>query len=837
MPFKKLIYRQQKLASAKTRILILFFAFGISLTIFVCFLIQNNSNRENYLELNSIANEFSRDFENSILNSTLRVQWMLEKFDIKSNTVFSQRQIIEEILQRTIFQRMTIFRKKKDEKNQIIWHRIFYSHSPVDKLPMPKSPYLSSERITQKIQAMLQRKQLTAFALNTHENQNYVHLLIQLPAQPNEFIIFTSPLDKLLSETMLNKNLQVYLQDPDINLSFLIHLNHAQPQIQILDSKKKKIDFKNTKKNPIVNRTDIMSSLNFTVFGTIDKSLSHLTSIALAIGVLLTILITLLLRFILEQNQLVADLVVKRTLDLEDALNRATEADFAKNRFLANISHELRTPLNLILGMLELIEEKSQDPKILGYIQTVRTSGNHLLSLISDLLDITQKNDEIATSTKKVPIRCPYFFEEIVLLMSADCRKKQLNFRFDLADDIPEYFRGDPAKLRQILINLLRNAIKYTTSGFVELKVALNPMSVAQLTENKITIRMIIQDSGVGIPIDKQQQVFERFLQLDSTKILSQGGVGLGLSIVKDLVTKLEGNIIVHSEPFVGSSFTVDLDFEVPDQKTWKQSFIDIMTDTVKLAVVSNDTQTCKTVKHAVENEKVSIVFISPEKFSQEILINNNFSHVILDQSFTNQEILSKVSYFKKNLLIIGNDKELESQPQFIQHKIADNFPLLPSTLWSFLGVNPSRNKNLSAHARSIANIEKTLIKNMDLNVLIVDDDEGNRNLMRAYFSDLNWTIQFAENGQDAYKIYQERKPDVIVADLRMPIVDGFKMTDLIRSHERAHNLKYTPIILVTADVLRETQEESIKHQVDFFLTKPVRKSKIIETILLVHES
>lgn len=808
---------------------------GLCLTLYVAIVSQKSQYREERLLTYTSANDLIRDFENTLLTSTLRIQWMLEKFDIRSNNVRSQRSIIEEIIPRTIFQRMTFFKLQASKNDSPSYQRIFYSSAAGDKLPKPTQLELASRQIKNKLSRMKRRKQLTSFSLSTFIDKKYIHFIIFLTERDGEFLIFTSPLEALLSIKPKNPDLLVLLQDTDTKSNLVLDWQNSRIY-EIKNALELKTLYRDKSYFKMIERDDLLSSLQFSIYNYKTTEISNYTWLIIMIGVLITLLISLFLRFILDQNRQTAALVINRTLDLEDALNKATEATLAKNRFLANISHELRTPLNLILGMLELIEEKNTSQEISHYIQSVRTSGDHLLSLISDLLEITRKNDESTSLIKRVPFKCPVYFEEIVQLMAPECQKKGLDFKFEISDQIPYFLKGDPAKFRQILINLLRNAIKYTTRGFIEFKVVEFKVSALEAGE-KITLRISVKDSGVGIPIEKQHQIFERFLQLESTKVLGQGGVGLGLSIVKDLVNKLSGNISVSSEPHVGSTFTVDLDFETTDSITWKDYFIKEQPRALHIALVSNNNYLLKNVKNFLECSQIKITQFASTEIAPDQFSSKQYTHIIIDADIAQSNLFLQFVAFKKQLIIVGNKRELENMPMLSAFKLVDNTPLLPSSLWESLGHFKNSSANLNAMPKILSNKNNVIARNTNMHVLIADDDAGNRSLMLAYFSGFEWTLSFAENGEEAIRLYHENKPDIIIADLRMPVVDGFEMTDHIRTHEKENKLGATPIVLVTADALLETELESKKHEVSFFITKPVRKSKMIETILQSQQS
>ena len=543
----------------------------------------------------------------------------------------------------------------------------------------------------------------------------------------------------------------------------------------------------------------------------------------------------LLLQFILNQNRLVANLVIKRTEDLEIALNDATVANLAKSRFLGNMSHELRTPLNLILGMLDLVDEKNKDTKISEYLKAIRISGDHLLNLISDLLDMAQK-DSGELKINNVPIRFPVFIEEIGQLIGPDARKKDLDFYIEVAADVPESIRGDPGRLRQILMNLLRNSIKYTLKGSIYLKISSHPI-VSSQNSPRTTLRLEVKDSGVGIPKAKQIQIFDRFLQLDSSKVLSQGGVGLGLSIVKDLVELMNGRISVESEIGKGSTFFIDLDFEILNSTPWVGLYRQKnLVQTPQVAIISLNPLFVANAQACMAAAGINSFLIDEAILLKQTLEvwTKGFNRFIIDLNCPYDVCKILVEQYRAQVIVIGNEKKSTFKAQASKLLILDNAPLIPTSLLNALGVGRSESKSPSQVVETKGAAVLSLRAQRSLSVLIADDDEGNRQLFAAYFADFGWTLAFSENGKDAFEKYKNNPPDVMIADLRMPIMDGFELTDQVRNFEALKKLKKIPIILVTADALDQTAELSRAHGVTSFLTKPIRKAKIIDTVLSV---
>ena len=820
----------------KANILVPLFVFilGSIITLFIVLSLRNAEVKSLHTAMVLSAKDYSKQFELNILNHTLRIQSLMNTFNSTPSKIIKDKDITAEILRNSIFARITIFVKQKnsDANGLPVLKKIRSSNLENDNLPKNNLPYMTSIYARKKIKLMEKVGEHSGFTFVENTLGEFATLIWKSPSNPKEYILFSSQIGSLFADLISESQIMLLIIDPETGLKLLVNWDeHGAIKI---DKNNQLNDFESThvKRLLFENKFSGSSSLTFKWYKAQSAKSTPLTWIAALIGLAMTSLIVLLLRFVLSQNRMVADLVINRTEDLESALNEATEANLAKTRFLGNMSHELRTPLNLILGMLELIEEINQDQKIKEYLKSIRVSGDHLLRLISDLLDMA-KQDNREITVKNIPVRFPFFIEEIGQLIANAAQKKDLAFHVSIAPDIPELIKADPARLRQILMNLLRNSIKYTVSGYIELAVS----SVKESTtkgEQRTTLRFQVKDTGVGIPEAKQNQIFERFLQLESSKILSQGGVGLGLSIVKDLVQILNGNITVKSEIGKGSVFTVDLDFDVVSAQPWTSAYIQKTKGPINVAILSDDADFINRIE-----QYLIFPFIQSKSFSLDQLTENNFNqsenkftHYILDQR---QNIdLRKMSdqFSQMDLILVCSNKMVNPPESAANTYIVDYEPLLPTPLLNCLGLSRTENKIFSATAaqkKQTDLIAKNNIKK--LTVVIADDDDGNRQLFNAYLNTLGWNLIFAENGKEALEKAQQHKPDLVIADLRMPIMDGLELTSQLRADKAFHDM---PIILVTADALDETEVLARKHGVTEFLTKPVRKTKILDAIFSV---
>ncbi len=377
--------------------------------------------------------------------------------------------------------------------------------------------------------------------------------------------------------------------------------------------------------------------------------------------------------------------------ELENLLHKAEEANIAKSEFLANVSHELRTPLNSIMGFCDLLKTSAKDEKETGYLESISSSGRSLLQLINDIIELS-RIEAGSVKTEMAPVDIRAVLIEAFGIYQTKAEQKGLSFHFSAAKNFPRTVIFDATRLRQIVTNLLGNAVKFTSTGSVNLKLEYQANG-----NDNADLRIIVEDSGIGIEPDKLEIIFSAFQQQSSASNRTYDGIGLGLTICRKLTHALDGRISVKSEVGEGSTFIVEFDG------------VEVCTETEDPA--------------------------SAEKPDERLY---------------------------------GNLK----------------------------------NKR----------------------ILIADDNQENRNLLQTFLSLVDCSVIHAADGTDAVKLAGQEKPDAILMDLQMPVMNGLDATRMLKNKD---DLKYIPVIALTASDEKETRLKTEKAGCDAFLSKPFDKEDL----------
>ncbi|MBL6990244.1 MAG: response regulator [Bacteriovoracaceae bacterium] len=525
-------------------------------------------------------------------------------------------------------------------------------------------------------------------------------------------------------------------------------------------------------------------------------------------------------------------------LELKQAHQIAVAASEAKSEFLASMSHEIRTPLNSILGMTDILLESIEGEEHLKYLRVISNAGDTLLCLINDILDLS-KVEAGEIRLEQIPFSLRTIVESTIELMTVRADSKGLNLIGRVCPTLDFHLIGDPTRVRQILINLVGNAIKFTELGNIVLNVERD--KAGDQDNESLNITFSVTDEGVGIPADKLDSIFDSFTQSDSSVTRKFGGSGLGLTISKKLVNLMQGKIWVESTLGKGSTFYLT----IPLNKTSKHVEDKDITHQLKRSkcLIVDDNQIEQNIyKELLEAEQVDVTCFN-KLFDALVILKDNLESIDFVLFCAPAPLETCLYQFEQ----IKNAPEVKLKivvalPSF--HRREDILRLKELGISNFL-VRPIKRNHLiqavttvlkpvetSKHIPKTKTEDKKFKDDRNLKILLADDAEDNRFLMEAYFKDAPYTIDYTTDGQETLDAFFQKKYDIVLMDMQMPVLDGYKATSMIRQWEKENNKIPTPILAFTANALVDSKDNSLAAGCTDLVTKPVKKATLVEAIL-----
>ena len=532
---------------------------------------------------------------------------------------------------------------------------------------------------------------------------------------------------------------------------------------------------------------------------------------------------------VIERKQAADELAVAR--------KAADDANAAKGSFLANMSHELRTPMNAVIGLSDLCLRTDMSSKQRDYLQKIHASAGSLLGLINDILDFS-KIEAGKLDMEAVPFELDEVLDNLATIVAVKTHEKGLELLFLREPDVPGSLVGDPLRIGQILINLANNAVKFTETGEIFIRVAL-----AERLGDKVTLEFSVSDTGIGMTEEQQGRLFQSFSQADASTSRKYGGTGLGLAITKQLVELMDGQVWVESEPDKGSTFSFRVLLGLGSTKPGNVPQPDADLEGMRVLVVDDNAHAREVLTTYLQTWSFDVSEASKGDEALQALrgARKPYDLVLMDYLMPGMNGLEATTAIKRDpdlekkprviLVTALSQDDYEGEPGVEQLDHAVSKPVNPSLLFNVIMEAFGREAGPDLRRRrSTSEVDPALLRPAQgAHVLLVEDNEINQQVASELLEQARFFVDIANNGKEALEMLEAATYDAVLMDIQMPIMDGFEATKRLRADERFAKL---PVLAMTANATVEDRARTAEAGMNAHISKPIDPKELFGALV-----